>query len=178
MQLLDGQWKLAPDPMNRGCAERWFERCHLQETSHRSKFVADYQPGRLYNAGGIVLPVLLQVVPAVRIADLFARTDPDSGQIQLVVTVRNDTAAPAHGRLAIWAGPANSADALAAATSDTIEFTTGQLVPHGPNLCRRDLIYAKAAGFNMVRFSSGMAWPEQLDFCDEIGLMVYKGVHS
>ncbi|MEO7911501.1 MAG: hypothetical protein ABIV47_17795 [Roseiflexaceae bacterium] len=37
---------------------------------------------------------------------------------------------------------------------------------------RRDLIYAKASGFNLIRFISGMALAEQLDFCDEIGLMV------
>src|SRR5262245_2393488 len=226
----------------------------LQETPHRNKFVKDYQPGRSYNAGGIVLPVTLQVVPAVRIVDLFARPDAASGQIQLSVTVCNDTAASARGRLAASVGPANSADAQATASAEavfaagetshtlqltiaqprlwdlndpylyraTVELTAtgadgaafahasavrcgfrdfrvvdgyfrlngrriflrsthtgnhypiGQLVPHDPDLYRRDLIYAKAAGFNMVRFISGMAWPEQLDFCDEIGLMVYE----
>lgn len=39
---------------------------------------------------------------------------------------------------------------------------------------RRDLIFAKAAGFNMIRFITGGAYPEQLDLCDEIGLMVYE----
>lgn len=39
---------------------------------------------------------------------------------------------------------------------------------------RRDLIYAKASGFNMVRFIAKMALPEQLALCDEIGLMVYE----
>jgi hypothetical protein len=53
-------------------------------------------------------------------------------------------------------------------------FPVGQLVPTDPDLYRRDLVYAKAAGFNMVRFIAGMAWPEQLDFCDEIGLLVYE----
>ena len=43
-----------------------------------------------------------------------------------------------------------------------------------PDLLRRDLVYAKASGFNMVRFIAGMAHPRQLDLCDELGLMVYE----
>ena len=50
----------------------------------------------------------------------------------------------------------------------------GQQVPVIPDLVRRDMIYAKAAGFNTVRFIAGVAYPEQLDFCDELGLMVYE----
>jgi hypothetical protein len=50
----------------------------------------------------------------------------------------------------------------------------GQQVPPLPDLMRRDLIHAKASGFNMVRFIAGVAYPEQLDFCDELGLMVYE----
>jgi hypothetical protein len=50
----------------------------------------------------------------------------------------------------------------------------GQLAPVDPDLVRRDVLNAKAAGFNMVRFICGMAWPEQLDFCDELGLLVYE----
>ena len=41
-------------------------------------------------------------------------------------------------------------------------------------LIRKDFVMAKAAGFNMVRFISGAALPEQLDLCDELGLMVYE----
>lgn len=41
-------------------------------------------------------------------------------------------------------------------------------------LLRRDFSMAKAVGFNMVRFISGVALPEQLDYCDELGLMVYE----
>ena len=48
----------------------------------------------------------------------------------------------------------------------------GQQAPALPDFVRRDLINAKAAGFNTVRFIAGMACPEQLDFCDELGLMV------
>ncbi len=42
------------------------------------------------------------------------------------------------------------------------------------DLLRKDLLYAKSLGFNMIRFIAGMAHPYQLDLCDEIGLMVYE----
>ena len=42
------------------------------------------------------------------------------------------------------------------------------------DLLRRDLYMAKAMGLNCVRFISGVALPEQLDYCDELGLMVYE----
>ena len=54
----------------------------------------------------------------------------------------------------------------------------GQQAPVIPNLVHRDLIYAKAAGFNTVRFIAGVAYPEQLDFCDEIGLMVWESTFA
>lgn len=52
----------------------------------------------------------------------------------------------------------------------------GQVVPPvgAPDILRLDLLYAKASGFNMLRFISGMAHPYQLDQCDEIGLLVYE----
>ncbi len=50
----------------------------------------------------------------------------------------------------------------------------GQQAPVIPDFIRRDLLYAKAAGFNTVRFIAGVAYPDQLDFCDEIGLMVWE----
>jgi hypothetical protein len=59
---------------------------------------------------------------------------------------------------------------------------TGNHVPFGQaipprgyeDMLRQDLLYAKASGFNTVRFISGMAYPYQLDLCDELGLMVYQ----
>lgn len=49
------------------------------------------------------------------------------------------------------------------------------LPPAGaPDLLRKDLLYAKSCGFNMVRFIAGVAHPYQLDLCDEIGLMAYE----
>lgn len=50
----------------------------------------------------------------------------------------------------------------------------GQIVPPTRDMLRTDLIYAKAAGFNTLRFMSGVAWPEQLDLADELGLMIYE----
>jgi hypothetical protein len=59
---------------------------------------------------------------------------------------------------------------------------TGNCTPVGqiiapdtmPDLLRRDLLYAKASGYNAVRFIAMAAHPWQLDMCDEIGLMVYE----
>jgi hypothetical protein len=50
----------------------------------------------------------------------------------------------------------------------------GPVVDLTPAFSRRDLILAKACGFNMVRYLAGLALPEQLDCCDEIGLMIYE----
>ena len=53
-------------------------------------------------------------------------------------------------------------------------FPVGLVVPPDVELMRRDLVYAKAGGMNMVRFAGHVAWPEQLDLCDELGLLVYE----
>ncbi len=52
----------------------------------------------------------------------------------------------------------------------------GQVVPPvgAADLLRKDLLYAKASGFNTVRFISGVAYPYELDICDELGLLVYE----
>jgi hypothetical protein len=51
-------------------------------------------------------------------------------------------------------------------------FPIGQRLSPTTELLRRDLVMAKAVGYNMVRFIAGMALPEQLTLCDEIGLLV------
>ncbi len=53
-------------------------------------------------------------------------------------------------------------------------YPAGWSVPVQKDFLRRDLILAKSSGFNMVRFIAGMPFTEQLDLCDEIGLMVYE----
>ena len=51
----------------------------------------------------------------------------------------------------------------------------GQIIPpsEAPDLLRRDVLYMKASGFQIVRFV-GVAQPYQLDLCDEIGLMIQE----
>jgi len=220
----------------------------LAEIPHRNKRVP-HLPGCSYNHGGILLPVEVHVVPAVRVADVFAQPDWRTGEVQLAVVVHNDTGETLHGRLDATIAPRLSADTQAVASldadcppgdsqhelhlsvdqphpwspddpflylltvdlaADTLRhrhtvrigfrdfrvedgwfilngrrlflksthtgnhFPIGQVVPPTPDMMRRDMLYAKACGYNCVRFIAGMAWPEQLDFCDEIGLMVYE----
>lgn len=53
-------------------------------------------------------------------------------------------------------------------------FPIGLQLPHDADLWRRDLLNLKAMGFNAIRFIWGAAAPWQLDYCDEIGLLVYE----
>jgi hypothetical protein len=57
-------------------------------------------------------------------------------------------------------------------------FPVGQIIPVDPDHLRRDLIMAKASGFNCIRWIAGVALPEQMDFCDELGLMVYEECYA
>jgi beta-galactosidase/beta-glucuronidase len=90
----------------------------LVETPHRNKSIKNYQPGRGYNTGGIVLPVELLVAPALRIADLFVQPDPATGQIRVAITVRNDTTTRVIGRLSASAESQSGADTLATTLGD------------------------------------------------------------
>jgi hypothetical protein len=45
--------------------------------------------------------------------------------------------------------------------------------PQERDLLRRDMLFSKMAGFNVVRIV-GIPYPYQLDLCDEIGLMVHE----
>jgi hypothetical protein len=53
-------------------------------------------------------------------------------------------------------------------------FPVGQMHPVYPDQMRRDMIYAKASGFQMLRAISGMFRPEQIALADEIGLLLYE----
>ncbi|MBR5446593.1 MAG: hypothetical protein IKV57_10730 [Clostridia bacterium] len=53
-------------------------------------------------------------------------------------------------------------------------FPIGQNYPVVPSQVRQDMVMAKTYGFNMVRSIAGIFRPEQLDVCDEIGLLVYE----
>lgn len=53
-------------------------------------------------------------------------------------------------------------------------FPIGQNYPVVKEQVRQDMIMAKTYGFNAVRAIAGTFRPEQLDVCDEIGLLVYE----
>lgn len=52
-------------------------------------------------------------------------------------------------------------------------FPIGQMLPVDMSQLRRDFIYAKSAGFNMIRCIAGLFRPEQMELADEIGLLIY-----
>jgi beta-galactosidase/beta-glucuronidase len=235
-------------------ADEPIDGIRLLETPHGNKTCDGNQSGAAYNFGGITAPVELRAVPAVRIADVFAKPDVTTGGIGVTVTVRNDTPSPADGCVVatactapeetfldraevsglcppgesthrldltlaqprLWSpddpslyrvgvalslGPASGTAPVHAcavrcgfrdfrvvngyfrlngkrvflrSTHTGNHFPIGQEVPPTPDLMFRDLLYAKASGFNCVRFICGLPFPEQLDFCDAIGLMIYE----
>lgn len=53
-------------------------------------------------------------------------------------------------------------------------FPVGEMMPVHPGHVQKDLIYAKACGFNMIRSIAGILRPEQLDLADEIGMLIYE----
>ena len=61
---------------------------------------------------------------------------------------------------------------------------TGNHLPIGinapaiPGMEFEDFRLAKAAGFNCIRYIATMATPEQLDFCDRLGLMIYEECYA
>ncbi len=53
-------------------------------------------------------------------------------------------------------------------------FPVGQMIPTFVKQTREDFVFAKAYGFKCIRNIAGMLRPEQLDLCDEIGLLIYS----
>jgi len=223
----------------------------LKETPHRNK-VVKFSNGSLYDFGGILQPVELAYVPAVRISNLHIVPDWKTGDVAIRITVQNALFKSVRATLRllvsqdagqtvlqdtlktpIAAGESqashqitlkqfrlwdldtpnlyqlqmtlDSADTDGSfAIADTFGFRDFRLVngyfrlngrrlflrcthtgnhvpfrqvipPEGyEDMLRRDLLYAKASGLNTVRFISGVAYPYQLDLCDELGLMVYQ----
>lgn len=223
----------------------------LKETPHRNKTLPHYTGGS-YNYGGILESVELLLVPSIRIVDLFAQPDPQTGIIYLEATIDNLTTTAQNAQLTVAVDPSQGGALLttiqlscellpnqntvhvqvrlqqfkhwdlydpvlyrvslhlqskAGATDSHAvrcgfrEFRvvngyfrlngkriflrsthTGNHAPvsqvlaprAAPDLLRRDLLYAKTLGFNMVRFIAGLAHPWQLDLCDELGLLVYE----
>jgi hypothetical protein len=224
----------------------------LDETPHRNKFVK-HANGALFDFGGIIAPVELLFVPAIRIEDIYLLPNWQTGEVEIQTTIRSafhkvcqgtiflTVSHHGNGALAataeitpniksgetvlvskiaitnhrLWSLDDPflyriSARLVSADANSTHEASvsfgfrdfrvvngyfrlngrrlflksthTGNHVPFGqvvpPNgsldLLRLDLAFAKASGFNTVRFISGVAYPYQLDLCDELGLLVYE----
>ena len=208
----------------------------LKEVPHSNR-TNSTKAGSSTNMGGITYPVTLRRVPAVYVADVFARPDLHTGRIAVTVTVCNSQDAAVPGTLILSVAPDQAGEIIAsieqavelpAGLSEheltvqvaqprpwdledpylyrvTVEVATegssahqhsvrcgfrelrvvdGYFTLNGRRIflksahtgrgLRRDMLNTKAAGFNMVRFIAGVADPAQLDFCDELGLMVYE----
>jgi len=77
--------------------------------------VVPFRPGALYNDGGIVDSVELLVAPAVRIADIYVRPDPNTGTIHLQASVQNALPKNTKGHVEFTVAPATSGETLNAA---------------------------------------------------------------
>jgi hypothetical protein len=55
-----------------------------------------------------------------------------------------------------------------------LQYPIEQIIPYQEQWLRRDVLYAKSMGFNMLRITCGPALPRQLDILDEIGLLAYE----
>ncbi len=53
-------------------------------------------------------------------------------------------------------------------------YGMGLVLPRGPEQLRQELLNVKMMGINCCRSLGRMLFPEQLDFCDELGLLVYE----
>lgn len=86
----------------------------LAETPHRNKVPAGIGVGSGYNSGGITEPVEVFWVPAVRIDDVYARPDWQSGKVRVQVTLFNAGGSTVSGQLqlAITADSGNEPAAM------------------------------------------------------------------
>jgi len=100
-------------------------------------------------------------------ADLDAGAGTKSGKEQKTVRCGFRELRVANGYFRL-----NGKRILLRGTMTVVDYFFGEKIP--ADRLRRDLIFAKAAGFNVIRLIVGGAYPELLDLCDEIGLMVYE----
>ena len=84
----------------------------LRQTPHRNKDMP-YRAGASYNHGGIVDSVELLIAPAVRVEDLFVRTDAKSGVMRIQANVRNAGTGTVNGELEFAVAPAASGGSVA-----------------------------------------------------------------
>lgn len=87
----------------------------LNETPHRNKALPTVS-GSPLNTGGIIDSVELLVSPAVRVDDLYAYPDPNTGIIHVEATIQNFTENTIEHSLLFTAAPAFSGETLVATT--------------------------------------------------------------
>ncbi len=220
---------------------------NVMNTPHRNKY-EKRSAGSSLNYGGICGGVRLEAVPALRIADVFAIADYETGRVTFKIDL--DAAAPTAAKLTVRiAEKGSDLPAVAEYTEDVTAgvggmqrelsfripdfkpwhvdsphlyiaaltvaaasgthtksvrfgfrdfrvkdgffylngkklfvksahsgnaFPIGQMYPVVPGHMQKDFLYAKAAGFNMLRAIAGTFRPEQLALADEIGLLIYE----
>jgi hypothetical protein len=83
----------------------------LPVVPHRCK-VIPFNPGALYNDGGIVDSVEMLLAPAVRLADLHVIPDPKTGAIRVRTIARNASPRAVNGRLEFAVAPAAGGETL------------------------------------------------------------------
>jgi hypothetical protein len=83
----------------------------MGQTPHQAR-VIPYSAGAAYNCGGITDSVELMLTPAVRIEDLYASPDPQSGKIRIEANLRNAGPRALHQRLEFAVAPAASGETL------------------------------------------------------------------
>lgn len=118
---------------------------------------------------------------------LWELDDPSLYRVSVRIAVSQGSGAPAHDAMDVRFGfrdfrvvngffHLNGRRIFLKSSHTGNHCPVGQIIPpdNAKDLLRRDLLYAKANGFNMIRFIAGMAHPYQLDLADEIGLMVYE----
>ena len=222
----------------------------LNETPHRIKGYP-LKIGAIPNYGGIADSVSIDLVPAVYISDLYVIPDPQTGLVQLEMTIKNTRELSIEDELQLAVTTARHGELMAlkqeshqlepGETVLTIQMKvdnprlwdiddpflyrvtarvrehqsnsfdesstrfgfrdfrfeygwfrlngrriflkcshTGSAHPiylhrqHTPDLLNRDVLNCKMMGFNAIRHISGAAFRDNLDYCDEIGMLVYE----
>ena len=78
----------------------------------RQARVVPYSAGAAYNHGGIAGSVELLAVPVLRVEDVFAHADPNTGTIKIQARLRNASETALRGRIELATGPAASGETL------------------------------------------------------------------
>jgi hypothetical protein len=98
--------------------------------------------GNDYDFGGIVDSVELLAAPAVRVEDLFVRSDCKTGEIRIQANVRNASKEPAKGQLHFTVAPAAAGETLNSLTLD-------RTLPPGDTLIETKLKVAQPRLWNL-----------------------------